>query len=60
MEPEHPLLEADDEFEGVGGHRDNVRFDLATLLADQLALDDAASRAMPISGDAQSRGPSDD
>ena len=34
MEPEYPFLEADDEFEGVGAHRDNPRFDLATALED--------------------------
>lgn len=26
-EPEHPYLETDEEFEGVGAHRDNPRFD---------------------------------
>jgi hypothetical protein len=28
------FLESDAEFEGVGAHRDNPRFDLATALAD--------------------------
>lgn len=43
--PEHPFLESDDEFEGVGGHRDNPRFDLDTALADAAEAeppDDAA------------------
>lgn len=36
-EPEHPWLESDSEYEGVGGHRDNPRFDLETALADAAA-----------------------
>lgn len=36
---EHPWLEPDDEYEGVGAHADNPRFDMATALADQAALD---------------------
>lgn len=42
--PEHPFLESDDEFEGVGAHRDNPRFDLDTALADaeEAGPDDAA------------------
>lgn len=32
---EHPWLEPDHLYEGVGAHRDNPRFDLATALADE-------------------------
>lgn len=39
MEPEHPLLEADDEFEGVGAHENNPRFDLDTFRRDVGATD---------------------
>lgn len=33
----HPWLEDDDEFEGVGAHPDNPRYDHDTALADQEA-----------------------
>lgn len=35
--PEHPWLESDDEFEGVGAHPDNPRYDHAIAVADQQA-----------------------
>lgn len=44
MTPEHPFLEDDDEYEGVGAHRDNPRFDLATALADAKAAAEQAER----------------
>lgn len=31
---DHPWLEDDEEFEGIGAHPDNPRFDHATALAD--------------------------
>lgn len=44
MEPEYPFLESDDEFEGVGAHRDNPRYDLDAHLAE-LAEQEAADGA---------------
>lgn len=37
VDPEHTFLESDDEFEGVGAHPDNPRFDHDTALADHAA-----------------------
>lgn len=41
--PKHPWLEPDDEFEGVGAHRDNPRFDMEVALADVAAAAAVAS-----------------
>lgn len=37
---DQPWLESDEEFEGVGAHRDNPRFDVETAERDAAALVD--------------------
>lgn len=41
--PAHPWLEDDDEFEGVGAHRDNPRYDPV----DEDGFDDVTGEPIP-------------
>lgn len=41
--PKHPWLEDDDEFEGVGAHRDNPRYDPV----DEDGFDDVTGEPIP-------------